>query len=793
MQTLIEKIKEKVNCIDIASLCNRTITNGRSGSVNNPESQNPSLVINEDDFYDHSEDKGGDCINLYAVLKGISNSDAIQELASYLSITSENYQKDDKRTVYNKILNTYVKTFQKELKDKEEAKNFLINRGITGKSALDFKIGYAESSLVKLAASFDYEDIAFSGMSKMYQRITFPFFNKNKKVVYLTGRTIADQNPKYRKIRKTEYTQECLYGLNTINKDTKEIVIAEGILDVISLYQTGNAAISSASTSFSNKQKELLLKIVKGLKITICFDYDNNEKQAGQTGMIKIGQFLFDNGIDANLCFLSKVSNDSIDVNQYYMENGHTNFIKDTILFSSYTIQDNPDSLETIARGICKHFSQLEQYKYQIALGKTLENPSLVKEAFKIAKKAPSELVIVNDLMEKEQILYSEKSGWYQYLEEGLWNRIDRTCAEYMIGKEYGNFKTNSRINATTGLLRVESYYAGLLNEEKTLFNMKNGMVDLNAGKLIPHDSKYMSTTQSKFEFNICNNYKFAENFFNQLACGNEQDINYFKDALGELLVEDNRFEKMHFHVGNGGNGKSELLNIMKMIIGQSNYTAIGVHDFDKDFQIIRLKDSMLNVASESQAHDKKCEEVLKAAVSGEELTGSWKGKDFIDFKTRAKFHFAMNKLPGISDKSNGSERRILICKYNAKFVDKPTGAPNEIQRILGYKNILRDHINEFINIAVSHRLKVIKQNYITEPSASKQLFKKVKQANNPILTFIEKEMKGIFFTGETHSLYNRYKGWCIDENHRPLTKTNFEMEINDNNKIIPFKKVLEA
>ena len=112
-------------------------------------------------------------------------------------------------------------------------------------------------------------------------RITFPIFNFKDKIVGFGGRTIYNSKIKYINSQESEIFKksEILYGLtqnfNEI-RQSKQIIIVEGYLDVISMYQKNiKIALSTMGTTFSNQ----ILKLWN-LSDTpyICFDGDKAGK-----------------------------------------------------------------------------------------------------------------------------------------------------------------------------------------------------------------------------------------------------------------------------------------------------------------------------------------------------------------------------------------------------------------------------------------------------------------------------------------------------------------------------------
>ena len=100
------------------------------------------------------------------------------------------------------------------------------------------------------------------------------------------------------------------------------------------------------------------------------------------------------------------------------------------------------------------------------------------------------------------------------------------------------------------------------LNTHKHLLNCKNGVVDLQTGDLLPHDSELLLTQ--------CVNAEYHKGYHNEVVDKFLQDILPDEDTrnallryLGYCLTGENSAEKALFIHGSGGNGKGTLSKIL--------------------------------------------------------------------------------------------------------------------------------------------------------------------------------------------------------------------------------------
>lgn len=149
--------------------------------------------------------------------------------------------------------------FHERLYQKEsiEAQNYIKQRRLTNDTLKAFKIGFSGKFDDLYQAlnkqGFGEAEILESGLVNksekgMYidryrNRVMFPICDERGKVIAFGGRVLDDSKPKY--INSSEnivYSKgRTLFGLNVAKKGDikKKLLIVEGYMDVISLYQSG--------------------------------------------------------------------------------------------------------------------------------------------------------------------------------------------------------------------------------------------------------------------------------------------------------------------------------------------------------------------------------------------------------------------------------------------------------------------------------------------------------------------------------------------------------------------------
>jgi len=257
----------------------------------------PSCKINDDQnsFYCFGCGAKGDIFTLYTDLYNYSFQESVIELANRAGIKVEYKTYVKKDNVVSDILNASCQWFHNNLNNtsSENCNKYLRSRNLSEQTIQKFKIGFSynvNSTLFDFLKEkkFNEADIIKSNVVKVndnkivkdyfYKRIIFPIEDERGNIVGFGGRSLDNTNPKYINSPESEFfhKRNILYNLynakDTIRKKNN-LLICEGYMDVISLYQNGiKSVVAPLGTALTEDQLYLSWKYCT--KPTIMFDGD---------------------------------------------------------------------------------------------------------------------------------------------------------------------------------------------------------------------------------------------------------------------------------------------------------------------------------------------------------------------------------------------------------------------------------------------------------------------------------------------------------------------------------------
>lgn len=206
-------------------------------------------------------------------------------------------KQDAIQPLYDLMVDT-ANFYYEQMRQSSRAIDYLKKRGISGNIAQQFQLGYAQAGWSHLVDKLgkqepDKRKLLDTGLiikkpeggyyDRFRDRIIFPIHDYRGRIIGFGGRIIDQGEPKYLNSPETPLFQKGqeLYGLYQAlkaNRQLQSIVIVEGYMDVIALFQHGIPyAVATMGTATSSHHFQRLFRYVSD--IVFCFDGD----EAGRT------------------------------------------------------------------------------------------------------------------------------------------------------------------------------------------------------------------------------------------------------------------------------------------------------------------------------------------------------------------------------------------------------------------------------------------------------------------------------------------------------------------------------
>lgn len=315
MQNQTDEIKNKLDIVDIVSEYIKLTKAGGNHKAPCPfhKEKQPSFMVSQEKqiFHCFGCNEGGDMFSFVQKIENCDFPEALRILAKKagVEIKQQNPEMYSQKTKVLDVLKQAASFFYITLlenPDAKIAKDYIQKRNIREETVEDFKLGYALDSWDAVynylrSKGFSDELIFKSGLisqsptghQKYYdrfrRRLMFPIRDIHGQVIGFTGRVLpgGDSEKEGGKYINTPQTlaynkSTVLYNLDLAKQNIKKagyIILVEGNMDVVSLYQHGiQNAVCISGTALTEEQVNLLKRFSNN--IILAFDMDEGGERA---------------------------------------------------------------------------------------------------------------------------------------------------------------------------------------------------------------------------------------------------------------------------------------------------------------------------------------------------------------------------------------------------------------------------------------------------------------------------------------------------------------------------------
>lgn len=615
-------------------------------------------------YKDPKVNKSGDVVRLNALLNHEgSDFKSMLDLIERKKITGILMDKEENTRYkrYTHILKDYISKCHKELLTRSDLIERVKNRG----------------------ASLEWIKQKLIGFDSKKNRIVYPMRNiSNDLVSYSLWNYLYNQDnnnsfgPKYQRQELDEFDNlgegfnNVLLGSETLlqNRSKNILVITEGVWDHDSIDQSDYHCLCTHGTP-SADEIDFIVETAKNHDyddIVLCFDNDDSGKKFAKS----VGIPLY----EANIRFkVGCITDKYKDVNEQFTMTGEIDSI----------IKNAKPGLALLASEYINNLAQLQNFILRTALfyyqSEVSEMISLLqsdynldfevaKELKSLAKKRPTDKIIIDEVLNRYDLLYAKRLGFYIY-KNGIWKAIDDEQVEALIKKIFEVWKEGSRLSNLRKLLRAEVIKDVEFNKKQVLvFN--NGTLEIETGKLREFRKEDYSTVKLNYDYDPGAKCPTWETFLDDVLESDLTRIQLLKEYCGYVLQpSNNKGRAIMFFLGEGSNGKSVIFDVLEEAFGgEGNVTSISAAKLKKSDYLIELKNSIVNFSREAKKEFYGAEENIKAIASGDTLTGRMLYQKPVSFKTRCKLFISCNNDIKFNDQSNAFTDRMIFIKFNKTY-----------------------------------------------------------------------------------------------------------------------------
>lgn len=824
LRSFLDNFKASSSCVDFLSSLGFNVPYDGALIVTptqiRADDHDPSFLVHHSLCHDFGTGENYDIIRLDMCIHNRSFCESVEALTDFRftgrhaqfesTIASERKKLHDNIQKWHEILLTNPVEHRIAQDRDEGALDYLLDRKLT----LDFikkeKIGYNPDK----------------------KQIVFPYRKNGQIVYAVgrdfSGRAELPKDnifrgdvKKYQKFFLTEGLDHCIWGLHTlhpknsrardsfyenpfednIKEDT--LILCEGMVDTLVFAQNGWQVISGICGDFRKGLVPEVIDIARLYKrVFICFDNDGK----GTEFQRKWARRLFEAQIPFICGHTAEAGAPKFDVADYYRDacNHHEpgqdeqeageqalqKLVRSAvpgiveISQSLYSYERIADFLEHSARFAGKYDLLLLKTKL-LQRTKTYTDPEGVKHEvpmfskqdlnflFQEAMKTPPEQETADEIIAHHTLTYSIDDSIYEFNGRRWEKKHDQFIRQYIyeaLGRKAGDNRVSKVLKTLKTRIADDQPF-----DTQHVFTFSNGTLLLdendeagNRGRLVRSSPEHRATVSVDYRFIAGARNALWEQFISEVTCGNVELARELQKACGSILMADNSLHKLYYLIGDGRNGKSTLLNVLREVFGPDNGSAVRPDRMGEEFAPMALKGKLYNICFEGGKYLHGAEESLKSIVAGDPIMAAHKGVDAVEFTPRAKVFIAANNMFKARDMSDGFLHRFVFLPFENTFIP---GDPSLTSRLLenlpgifnwclaGYRMLMEEG---FIECNIQRRYRMIFEEHI-EPL-------RVFLRETFTVSFMTRPLEDAVTYTEfptVKALYKAYKDWALDSGYK--------------------------
>jgi len=300
------------------------------------------------------------------------------------------------------------------------------------------------------------------------------------------------------------------------------------------------------------------------------------------------------------------------------------------------------------------------------------------------------------------------------------------------------------------------------------VLNLKNGLLDLRTYELRPHSPDYLSMVQLPVVFDQSADCSLIKKFLSEVLYS--EDIPVVQEFAGYLLWREYPNAKVLLLVGDGSNGKSTFINVLKALLGIDNIASRSLQELELNrFAKASLFGRLANLYADLPDQALKSVGIFKILTGGDPVTAEHKFHNAFTFVNYAKMVFSCNRIPEVYEDTTAFFRRLIIVTFPNTFKEQAD------QNLLT-KLTTPEELSGFFNWALDG-LKRLKSNAwdFSYSKSTSEVRQEYIRKSSPIRAFLMDctEVDALSFLSKKQ-LYSAFTEYCRLKRLPPVTEQTF-------------------
>lgn len=323
---------------------------------------------------------------------------------------------------------------------------------------------------------------------------------------------------------------------------------------------------------------------------------------------------------------------------------------------------------------------------------------------------------------------------------------------------------TNGTTIATKEAVRGRCRLIDEMRAAEGLLSFANGMLDLETGKMSPHDARHMNVNAFPYDYDP--DAPEPEQwlaFLDSLWRDMPECIEALRAWMRLNLFPDTSQQKLVHLLGPPRSGKGTIAWMMTEVVGAENICSPTMRSISRDFGLQSAVGKLSMILSEARLSSVGD----KAAIM--DLLLQIVGEDSIDINRKHKpvWHGVLdtrvtvlsNEPLNLPDDTGAFLSRLIVLPFTESFVGRED-------------TTLKDRLATERGAVLKW---VLGGGRLFQPKAGEVYREQQRESSSPLQAFLDdRTERGSEYSVQKEELYAEYRLWCGNNGHRPFAKTTF-------------------
>jgi len=395
--------------------------------------------------------------------------------------------------------------------------------------------------------------------------------------------------------------------------------------------------------------------------------------------------------------------------------------------------------------------------------------------------------LLADEIMEKYHFItlidtdeiYVYLDGYYQPIGESI---IKKEC-RIQLGEEY----RKNRASEVIDFIKA-STYTKRREEPPHLIPLENGVLDLKDMVLKPSSPDLMFFNKLPVKYNPHADCPNIKKFLSEVA-GCREDIEILLEVVGFCLYRDYFIAKALMLVGDGSNGKSTFLNLVKTFLGNQNVSSRSLQELEENrFAKADLQHKLANIYADLTNQALFRTGTFKMLSGRDQITAEKKFFNSFQFTNYAKLLFSANKVPEAYDDTDAFFRRWIIIVFPNRF-ESDKADPKILEKLA-----VEEELSSLLNLALEALKKLLEKGQFSFSKTTEETKQDYIRKSSPIAAFVQDciEIDSDAFVIKK-DLYNLFAAYCRARDLPTVTQDTFFKSIMRHVTITDFRPKLDG